>query len=108
MFPSRESDGDVEGLPVALLEALFMGKIVVASKATNIELLPEWPELRDRIDLIEDPSSVSELAELLRKLLDLNNEAVQRRVGQTQSITSRFSWNNRIQQYRNLLIGDAR
>ncbi len=108
VFPSRESDGDVEGLPVALLEALFMGKIVVASKATNIELLPEWPELHDRIDLIEDPSSVSELAELLRNLLDLNNEAVQRRVGQTQSITSRFSWNNRIQQYRNLLIGDAR
>jgi hypothetical protein len=87
-----------------LLEALYMGKIVVASKDTNIELLPEWSELRGRIYLLEDPNSVSEFVSLLRKLLEFEAGEIDSVVEMTQNITSRFGWVNRIQQYRQLLI----
>ena len=82
-----------------------MGKIVIASKATNIELLPEWPELRDRIYLLDDPYSVAEFTGLLRKLLALESPVIDRIVAQTQSVTSSFGWDKRIERYRQLLVG---
>lgn len=106
VFPSCPSKGDIEGLPVALLEALFMGKIVIASKATNIELLPEWKDLRARIHLLDDPYCVAEFTGLLRKLLDTQTEEIDRIVDRTQAITSSFGWDSRIRQYRHLLIDD--
>ncbi|MBL0924448.1 MAG: glycosyltransferase, partial [Sphingomonadaceae bacterium] len=40
LFPASAAEGDVEGMPVALLEALCCGKMVLASRDTTITRLP--------------------------------------------------------------------
>lgn len=104
VFPSLSVQGDIEGLPVSLLEALYMGKVVIASRATNIHLLPEYEAIRSRILILEDPANITQFAGLLEELLSLPNDEVRRRVSATQNDTAVFGWDRRIEEYRQLLL----
>jgi glycosyltransferase involved in cell wall biosynthesis len=98
-FPAKSSGGDVEGLPVALLEAFGRGKPVLASRDTNIELLPEWSRLRDLVVLVSDPADIQELANALQRLLDTDRS----RTIATVSIVERYLWKNLIHEYLELI-----
>lgn len=104
VFPSRELKGDIEGVPVALLEALCFGRMVIASRATNIELLPEWKILSDRIMLVDDPTDERELASVLQRAIRTPQSDVNRAIRATQQVTAGFAWSNRIREYRTLLL----
>jgi glycosyltransferase involved in cell wall biosynthesis len=107
VFPSREFNGDIEGAPVALLEALYFGRMVIASKATNVELLPEWKLLGERIMLVDDPTDERELAGILKRAMRTPQSDVTRATGATQHITARFAWSKRIREYRSLLLQNS-
>lgn len=92
-FPARAEKGDVEGLPVALLEALARGAPVLASRDTNIRLLPEWEEIRDHVVFVDDPSDVEALACAIEELLSRAAD------GHTACIMQRYRWSNLIREY---------
>lgn len=94
-FPSRVTNGDVEGLPVALLEALCRGKPVLASRDTNIALLPEWPAIRDSVVFVEDPADIHALASGLERLL-LADPARARAASEA---VARYRWDRLIEEY---------
>ena len=101
VFPSQEIKGDIEGLPVAVLEALNMGKIVIATKATNITLLPEWEQIKEIVLMLDKPESVDEFCGLLEKALRLSKQSAW--LGETslrvKNIIRRYRWDNLIQEY---------
>lgn len=70
-FPARAADGDVEGLPVSLLEALCRGMPVLATRDTNIELLPEWPKLCGHVVFVANPSDAAAFDAGLVQLLTM-------------------------------------
>ncbi|MEE4289789.1 MAG: glycosyltransferase [Erythrobacter sp.] len=70
VFPAKAHDGDVEGLPVALLEALMRGQPVLATRDTNIELLPEWDAIAEHVVFVRDPSDIAALKQGVRQLLE--------------------------------------
>ena len=94
-FPARAADGDVEGLPVALLEALSRGVPVLASRDTNIEQLHEWPQLRQAVIFIEDPADIAALERALERLLEVEPESVRHVSG----LVARYRWNSLIGEY---------
>ncbi|MEP2737173.1 MAG: glycosyltransferase [Erythrobacter sp.] len=94
-FPARAIDGDVEGMPVALLEALMRGQPVLASRDTNIELLPEWPDIQNDVVFVANPADIDGLAEGLRQLLE-------RAPGSAKGaarVLERYLWENLIEEY---------
>lgn len=106
VFPSVEVKGDIEGLPVALLEAIYFGKTVIASRDTNIELLPEWDQIKEVIYLLNDPSDVTEFTSLLKKVGSLNADEVRKRTVKIKSIFKRYNWDNLIHEYIQPLQGN--
>lgn len=107
VFPSINAKGDIEGLPVALREALYAGKLVVASKATNIELLPEWEQIKDSVLLLKDAENINELADTLKKAKGMEKEFYQSKSAQLKEIFKHYRWNVLIHEYIKLLTGEV-
>lgn len=99
VFTSVAAGSDVEGLPVSLLEALCLGKMVIASRDTNIEMLPEWDLLKEHICFLEDPSDIDAFERAIRQLIGLDREALKVRSRQIKAIMSRYRWDQLIQEY---------
>ena len=99
IFASKSSQGDVEGMPVSLLEALTLGKIVIASADTNIELLPEWPDIHDAVELIDNPSDIGQLTSCMTKLMALEKREIEARSNKLREKMARYLWPRLIQEY---------
>jgi glycosyltransferase involved in cell wall biosynthesis len=95
VFPARASAGDVEGLPVAVLEALCLGKPLLASRDTNIELLPEWPQIRHEVVLVADPADLPMLERGIVELLTKDTASP----SATPDILTRYRWDSLIEAY---------
>jgi glycosyltransferase involved in cell wall biosynthesis len=98
-FPSVATGGDVEGLPVAVLEALCCGKLIVAGRDTNIAMLPEWAQIQGAVELLDDPRDVDAFAAALRRLLSLELRAIQARVARLREVMGRYRWDRLIDEY---------
>jgi glycosyltransferase involved in cell wall biosynthesis len=94
-FPARAADGDVEGLPVAMLEALCRRRPVLASRDTNIELLPEWRRISDCVTFVENPMDVAALAQGLERLLQSDPA----RAEAAAEVMGRYRWDRLIGEY---------
>lgn len=95
VFPSLEIQGDIEGLPVSLLESLVMGKQVIASRATNITQLPEWESIQEKIILLNNPEDHHEFAQALHQGLmntTFSDETLRHLMG-------RYLWPNLMDDY---------
>ena len=99
VFPSTNVQGDIEGLPVALLEALCQGKLTLASQATNIELLPEWPKIKNSLLLLNNPAETDEFVALLKTALQTEKDFYSRTSEQLKENLTRYHWKNLIQEY---------
>jgi glycosyltransferase involved in cell wall biosynthesis len=99
VFPSLAAKGDVEGLPVALLESLYSGKIIIASRSTNIELIPEWQSIKEGIYILNDANDTQELARLIKLLRDLKLDEMNRISKKIRKVMQRYNWQNLIQEY---------
>jgi glycosyltransferase involved in cell wall biosynthesis len=100
LFPASASDGDVEGMPVALLEALCCGKMVLASRDTNITMLPEWGRLRDDIYFVEDPRDIDSLAAQMTAMLQITQAEEIARSDRIRAVMTRYRWPNLIREYQ--------
>ena len=99
VFTSVAAGSDVEGLPVSLLEALCLGKMVVASRDTNIEMLPEWNLLKEQICFLEDPSDIASFERAIRTVIGLDPEVLKARSKKIQAIMARYRWDHLIRDY---------
>lgn len=99
VFTSVAAGSDVEGLPVSLLEALCLGKVVIASRDTNIEMLPEWDALKHEIFFVEDPSDLASLRQTIRSAKDLDMTELAERSERIKKIMSRYRWERLITEY---------
>ncbi len=99
VFSSIAASGDVEGLPVALLEALCLGKIVTVSRDTNIEMLPEWPLLKDDVFFVEDPTDIKAFRAALQEMVSLEPDDIRARSQRLKKTMQRYVWSNLIDEY---------
>lgn len=99
VFTSVTAGSDVEGLPVSLLEALCVGKMVIASRDTNIEMLPEWDLLKEQIRFLEDPSDIGAFEQAVRDVLGLDQGELAERSERIKAIMSRYRWDHLIREY---------
>ncbi|WP_136657957.1 glycosyltransferase [Nitratireductor sp. XY-223] len=99
VFSSVADAGDVEGLPVALLEALCLGKIVAVSRDTNIELLPEWQTIREDVFFIEDPRDTAAFRTILNEMLALTPDEIEARSQRLKNTMKRYAWPKLIGEY---------
>lgn len=99
VFTSVAAGTDVEGLPVSLLEALCLGKIVIASRDTNIEMLPEWDAIKSEIIFVADPSDIPAFKIAIKAALNLSPDMLAARSGRIKSIMSRYGWARLIAEY---------
>jgi glycosyltransferase involved in cell wall biosynthesis len=100
LFPAAAADGDVEGMPVALLEALCCGKMVLASRDTNIMMLPEWDRLRNDIFYVDDPRDIASLAKQMTAMLQIDSTEEIARSERIRAVMARYRWPNLIREYQ--------
>jgi glycosyltransferase involved in cell wall biosynthesis len=100
VFPSVARDGDVEGMPVALLEALCCGKVVAASADTNIKLLEEWEAIKGDIMFIPEPTDIEAFAGAMKEMLALDPDDIAERKSRLETVMSRYYWSNLIHEYK--------
>jgi len=98
-FPAVVAGDDVEGMPVALLEALARGAPVLASRDTNLALLPEWPLIQSEVIMVDDPVNVAQLAGALQTLFE-RTPAPSASLVKT---TGRYQWDRLIEEYLALI-----
>ena len=98
-FPSVSAGADVEGLPVALLEALCCGKIVIAGPDTNVAMLDEWEQISQGVILLNDPRNVDEFVTAIERLLDLDQMVLADRSEHLRKVLARYRWENLIGEY---------
>lgn len=103
-FPSISVGGDVEGLPVALLEALFCGKISLASRDTNIEMLPEWDSIKEHVFFLPDPTDTAAFTATIERMLKLSASEIAVHSEQLRRTMSRYHWNNLIKEYQSSVM----
>jgi len=84
---------------VSLLEAMIAGKLIIASKMTNIELLPEWPEIRDSVELLDDLSDTAAFAGAIERLIDLPSDQIEARSQRLRKTMARYRWDRLIGEY---------
>lgn len=99
VFSSVASGDDVEGLPVALLEALAAGKPVIASADTNITQLAEWPQIEAFVELLSDPSDRDAFAQAILRVTSLSSSQVKQMSAHLREIAGRYRWNRLIEEY---------
>ncbi|MGV3511747.1 MAG: glycosyltransferase [Novosphingobium sp.] len=98
-FTSQAVNGDVEGLPVSILEALILGKTAALSRDTMVEHLPEWPEIKDCVAFVADPSDTAALADAFEQVLSQPEELRRAREDRLRAIMSRYLWPRLILEY---------
>ncbi len=99
IFSSVSTNGDVEGLPVSVLEAMAAGKPIIASRDTNITLLEEWPEMADCIELLDDPADATAFADAIKRLLSRGSKTVANHAKVLSRIANRYRWDQLIGEY---------
>lgn len=104
VFPSLSIKNDIEGMPVALFEALSSGSLVVASNATNIGLLPEWNKIKETVYLLNNPMNSSEFARILETANKTNLYELVSIINTRQKIIQKYSWDLLINNYLKNLI----
>lgn len=107
-LPSASAQGDVEGLPVSLLEAMAAGKQVIASQDTNIKLLEEWPVIADIVEFLDDPSDTVAFADAIARLLSLPPEQTARNAQVLTRVADRYRWEKLIEEYLSVIDAVAR
>jgi glycosyltransferase involved in cell wall biosynthesis len=105
VFSNLAQGGDVEGMPVALLEAMAGGKPVLASRDTNIAMLPEWDAIRDAVEYIENPRDIAALAAGMKRLLSLDADERARRSRVLADAIGRYRWERLIGEYHAAILG---
>ncbi len=99
VFPSVPAGGEIEGLPVALLEALYCGKLIVASQAANVETLREWDDIKEGVIVLRDPADSDEFRAALERLLTLGQEDLAVISQKLRATMKRYSWDSLIREY---------
>ena len=98
-FPSVSAGTDVEGMPVALLEALCCGKVCIAGPDTNVAMLEEWEQISEGVILLDEPRNVDEFAGAIEQLLDLDDGLLASRSAHLRKVMARYLWENLIDEY---------
>lgn len=98
-FPSVSAGADVEGMPVALLEALCCGKASVIGPDTNVAILEEWERISEDVILLNDPRDVDEFAGAIERLVDLDQASLATRSAHLRKVMARYLWENLIDEY---------
>ena len=82
-----DSDGDSEGLPVTLMEALSYGKLIVATDVSGAEEV-----LHRNCGILVNQKSAAELAAAIETLTKFSEEDRNAQVSEARLLAVRFDW----------------
>ena len=105
VLPSvRDAAGNVDGLPTVLLEAMALGKPVIASRIVGVPLVVE-----DGVNgILCPPSDTKALGQAIARLLD--DPPLQQRISQAAraSVEQRFNWLEVAKRFAQLFAGASK
>ena len=82
-----DEQGDSEGLPVTLMEAMANGRIVVATNVSGAEEV-----INDEVGYLVSPNSSNQLCDAMAKVLDLTDSEVHLMQLKTRELSTQFEW----------------